>query len=129
MFVAKKHIYIIDDDISVGRALEILLSGYEYKVKRFTSADLFFSAAPVCVPGCLILDVHMPGVDGWEIQQRLSRTWSKQPIIFISADKSGGLKERALQAGAVGFLQKPFAAQDLVNLLHLAFAPKSKMKP
>jgi CheY-like chemotaxis protein len=127
MSVVKRLINIVDDDASVCRALKILLTAYGFNVKSFPSADDFFSTVPEHAPGCLILDIHMPGLDGWEAQQRLLTSGSKCPVIIMSADKNSGLKERALKSGAVGFLLKPFPAKELVDLIHLAFGPKVKI--
>lgn len=124
MAFAKNRIHIVDDDVSVGRALKILLSAYGYQVKTFTSANEYFRGVPNHAPGCLIMDIHMPGMDGWEAQQRLIDSGSKRPVIIISEDHDGTFKERALKAGAVGFLNKPFPAQALVDMLLLAFEPK-----
>ena len=115
-----KQIFIVDDDKSVGRALGVLLVTYGFTVDTFTSAEDFFCAVPNNVPGCLILDIHMPGLDGWETQQRLVASGSSRPIIVMSADKNRGLNERALKAGAAGFLQKPFDDQTLVDLIKVA---------
>ena len=63
----------------------------------------------------------MPGLNGWEAQQKLKETGSNRLVIFISADKDGDLKEKVLKTGAVGFLQKPFNDQELVDLVNLTF--------
>ena len=116
----KKQIYIVDDDESVRHALKLLLVSHEFKVETFNSAEEFFSAVPNSVPGCLILDIHMPRLNGWEAQQRLFRSKSKRPVIIISEEKNDGLNGQALKAGAVGFLQKPFNGQALVDLINQA---------
>jgi FixJ family two-component response regulator len=121
MSVDKQHVYVVDDDLSICRALKILLMSFGYVVKTFVSADRFFESVLTQATGCLVLDVHMPGLDGWETQKRLVSSGSKLSIIFISADKNGGQNERALKAGAIGFLSKPFSAQELVDLIQLAF--------
>ncbi len=115
-----KQIYIVDDDESVCRALSILLVTYGFNVDIFTSADEFFLAVPNSAPGCLILDIHMPGLDGWEVQQRLVASGSNRPVIIMSADKNRRLGDRALKAGAVGYLQKPFNDKALVDLIGIA---------
>ncbi len=117
----KKQIYIVDDDESVCYALKFLMVAYEFAVRTFPSAEEFFSAVPNSAPGCLILDIHMPGLNGWEVQQKLMKTGSNRPVVIITADKNGGLKEQALKMGAMGFLQKPFNDQELVDLINLAF--------
>lgn len=116
----KKQIYIVDDDESVRRALKLLMVTYGFTVDTFSSAEEFFSAVPSSAPGCLVLDVHMPGMNGWEMQQEIMKTGNSRAVIIITADKNGGLKEQALKAGAVGFLQKPFKDQELVNLINKA---------
>lgn len=115
-----KQIFIVDDDESVCRSLSVLLATYGFTVNTFTSAEKFFSAVPNSVPGCLILDIHMPGLDGWEVLKRIIKSKSRRPVIIISADKDGGLHERALKVGAVGSLQKPFNDQALVDLIKVA---------
>ena len=119
-----KQIYIVDDDESVCRALDILLVTHGFTVNTFTSAEKFFSAVPDSTPGCLILDIHMPGLDGWEVLNRIMKSKYKRPVIVISADKNGGLHERALKVGAVGSLQKPFNDQALVDLIKVAVEKK-----
>ena len=121
MSLQKKQIFIVDDDESVCRALGVLLVTYGFSVKTFTCAEDFFNAVPNSAPGCLLLDIHMPGLDGWETQQRLLKSGSSRPVIIMSADRDEGFSEKALKAGAAGFLQKPFNDQALVNLIKVAF--------
>ena len=120
----KKQIFIVDDDVSVCQALTFLLATYGFSVKTFTCAEDFFNAVPNSAPGCLLLDIHMPGLDGWETQQRLLKSGSSRPVIIMSADKNGGLNKKALKAGAAGFLQKPFNDRALVGLINIAVAKK-----
>jgi two-component system, LuxR family, response regulator FixJ len=113
-----KQIFIVDDDESVCRALSVLLATYGFTVDTFTSAEDFFRVVPNSVPGCLLLDIHMPGLDGWETLRHLLASGSSRPVIIISADKNEGLQEKASKGGAVGFLQKPFDNQALVDLIN-----------
>jgi two-component system response regulator FixJ len=126
MLTDNKQIFIVDDDESVCRALGVLLVTYGFTVDTYTSAEVFFRAVPNSLPGCLILDVHMPGLDGWETLRQLLASGSLRPVIIISADKNGGLNEKALKAGAVGYLQKPFNDQVLVDLINVAFKDGEK---
>src|SRR5689334_2128332 len=114
------HVYIVDDDESVGRALKVLLMTYDFEVRTFNSAKSFFESVALGDPGCLVLDLNMPGVDGWETQKQLVESGSKRPVIFISAEKKSNAEDRALKAGAVGFLQKPVDGQTLVDLINVA---------
>lgn len=120
----KEQIYIVDDDESVCRALSVLLGTYGFTVDSFTCAEDFFRAVPNNTPGCLLLDIHMPTLDGWETLNYLYTSGSSRPVIIISADKNGGLNERSLKAGAIGYLQKPFNDQALVDLINLAVGKK-----
>ncbi len=122
MSLEKKQIFIVDDDESVCRALSVLLDTYGFIVDTFTSPEEFFRAVPNNVPGCLILDIHMPELDGWKTLKHLLASGSRRPVIIISADKNEGLNEKALKAGAAGFLQKPFNDQVLVELIKTANA-------
>ena len=116
----KKTIYIVDDDESVCRSLKILLMTFEFEVKTFNSAKSFFDAVPKDEPGCLLLDIHMPGLDGWAVQRKILDSGSTRPVIFISAEKKENAADRALKVGAVGFLQKPVNGQTLVDLINVA---------
>ncbi|MCR4336734.1 MAG: response regulator [Candidatus Omnitrophica bacterium] len=118
MSIGKKQIYIVDDDESVRRALGIILGTFGFEVKAFSSAEEFFSGVLKSDPGFLILDIHMPGLNGWTMLQCLHRSGSQRPVIVISADKNGGLREKALETGARGFFQKPIDVQDLVDLIN-----------
>ena len=120
MTTDKKKVFIVDDDVSVCRALKCLLSTFGFEVETFLSGKDFFSAVTDTARGCLVLDINLPGLDGFEIQKRLATAGSKRQIIFITAGKNGGLKERALATGVVGFLQKPFNDQELVDLIRVA---------
>ena len=127
MLSENKQIYIVDDDESVCRALSILLATYGFSVDTFTSAEEFFRAVSNSAPGCLILDIHMPGLDGWETLKRLLVSGSSCPVILISADKNRELSEKASIAGAAGFLQKPFDDRALVDLINRAVEKKGEV--
>ncbi len=114
------NIYIVDDDESVCRALKVLLMTFGFEVRTFNSARSFFDAVPNDEPGCLLIDIHMPGLDGWAAQKILVDSGSKRPVIFISAEKQDNAADRALKVGAMGFLQKPVNAQTLVDLINSA---------
>lgn len=116
-----RKIFIVDDDESVCRALSVMLATYGFIVDTFTSAEEFFRVVPNSALGCLILDIHMPGLDGWQTLEHLRPSECSRPVIIISAEKNGGLNERVLKAGAMGFLQKPFNGEELVNLIKKAY--------
>lgn len=112
-----RQIFVVDDDESVCDALSVLLGTYGFSVRVFNSADDFFRVVPDSAPGWLILDLHMPGLDGWAALDLLRSTGSNRPVVIITADKKSGLREKFMAAGAAGFLHKPFNDQELVDLI------------
>ncbi|HAM39450.1 MAG TPA: hypothetical protein DCP53_08685 [Elusimicrobia bacterium] len=117
----KKQIYIVDDDESVCRALKCLLMTYGFKVRTFLSAEKFFNAVPNSVHGSLILDIHMPGLDGWKALKMIIKSGSNRPVIIISADRNSDMIKQVLKTGAVGYFQKPINDQDLVDLINKTY--------
>jgi FixJ family two-component response regulator len=118
----RQKVFVVDDDLSVRRALQRLLAAMGYEVQTFASATEFLGAASDESAGCLILDVHMPGMDGLELQQQLNSVGSHLPVILITADKDPGVGERGTKAGAAGFLQKPFDDTSLLCLVNAALS-------
>jgi two-component system response regulator FixJ len=116
-----RQIYILDDDESVLRSLKLLLNSYGFAVRAFLTAEEFFSSVPSGSEGCLILDIHMRGLNGWDTQQRLAQEGYGLPVIVITADKDDSFKGKALEAGAVGFLQKPFEDHYLLHMVNGVF--------
>jgi FixJ family two-component response regulator len=100
-------IFIVDDDFDVRRALGRLLRAAGFKVITFGSAREFLAAHDPQVSGCLILDVTMPDVDGFELQESLRAIGCERPIIFLTGSGDVPTTQRALRAGAVTFLAKP----------------------
>jgi FixJ family two-component response regulator len=121
MLLDKKQIFIVDDDESVCRSLKLLMMTYGFTVETFPSAKNFFSTVKNSTPGCLIMDIHMPELNGWDAMKKLTESGSNRPVIIITADKEEGLQERALKAGALGSLQKPFNDQQMIDLINLSF--------
>ena len=115
--------YIVDDDDIYRKSLARLLMSAGYPVKTFSSAQSFLDSVPeVCESGVLILDLRMPGMDGFGLQKRLNELASRLEIIFITADAQPGDREHALQAGAIAFLQKPFQEETLFEAINLALS-------
>jgi FixJ family two-component response regulator len=104
-------IAIVDDDASVCRAISRLLRSWGMNADTFTSGREFIEhigMMPSFSPDCVVLDIQMPGMNGLEVQDLLVRGENPLPVIFITAHDEIGVRERALQAGAVAFLRKPF---------------------
>jgi two-component system response regulator FixJ len=117
----RQKVFIVDDDKSICRALKFLLITFGYEVRTFSSGTEFFDSVEDAESGCLVLDIHMPELNGWEIQRKLASVGSQRQIIVITADKDDGLREKALKVGALGFLQKPFNDMELVDLINQSF--------
>jgi len=117
----KKQIYIVDDDESVRNLVKIFLGTYGFTVETFSSSAEFLSSVPDNAPGCLILDIHMPGITGGDMQQTLLDLGCNRPVIIITGDKSDHLKEKVLKQGAVGILHKPFHIEELFHMINQVF--------
>lgn len=113
-------VYVVDDDISVREALKNLLQSVGLKVETFNSADMFLSSKPSTAPSCLILDVRLPGLSGLDLQRQLVQTNHEIPIVFITGHGDIPMSVRAMKAGAVEFLTKPFRDQDLLDAVSQA---------
>lgn len=113
-------IYVIDDEITVGIALQRLLSSVGFAVQTFTSAQEFLNAELQDALGCLVLDVRMPGMSGLEVQQRLAAAGICLPVIFLTGHADIQMTVRAMKAGAVEFLTKPFHEQELLDAIQAA---------
>ncbi|HEY2547013.1 MAG TPA: response regulator transcription factor [Candidatus Acidoferrum sp.] len=113
-------VYIVDDDSAVRNAMENLIRSVGLRVRTFVSADEFLSAGLPSVPGCLILDVRMPGRSGIDLQSELLKVGNPIPIIFISGHGDVPMAVRVMKAGAVEFLIKPFRDQELLDAIQQA---------
>ncbi len=115
-------VFVVDDDNSVRQALSSLIRSVGLAVKPFSSAREFLQAPVHDAPACLVLDVRLPGLGGLELQRELTETHNDIPIIFITGHGDIPMSVRAMKAGAVEFLPKPFRDQDLLDAIHQALA-------
>jgi FixJ family two-component response regulator len=113
-------VFIVDDDPSFRDSLQFLLGSAGLEVRVFSSARDCLDAADPEAPGCLLLDVRMPGMSGLDLQNELANAEISLPTIFITGHGTVPMSVRAMKAGAVDFLQKPFDEQDLLNAVHQA---------
>jgi RNA polymerase sigma factor (sigma-70 family) len=113
-------VFVVDDDPSVRRAIKLLLESIGLEVELFGSAQEFLPSGSTKGPSCLILDVRLPGVSGLDFQRQLAEANINIPIIFISAHGDVPMTVRAMKAGAVEFLTKPFRDQDLLDAVQSA---------
>jgi FixJ family two-component response regulator len=112
---------IVDDDDSTRKAVRRLMKSFGFAVETFASAEEFLGSDRLEKTSCLILDVHMPGMDGLQLQQRLVASNNAIPIIFITAFTDDRARVQALKSGAVAYLAKPVA--DAGNAWHGPFVP------
>lgn len=113
-------VYVVDDDPGVLKALTRLLQSAGHTVVRFSSPQAFLDGHDPAMPGCLILDVAMPGMNGLELQQRLTKDGSCRAIVFISGRGDVPKSVQAMKAGAVDFLTKPFNDAQLLEAVDIA---------
>jgi len=113
-------ITIVDDDESVREALKSLIRSVGFKAEVFASGEEFLNSDRLRDTACLILDVQMPGISGLELQNRLAALQNRVPVVFITAHGNEEDRKRALQAGAVDFLRKPFSEEALLDAVHSA---------
>jgi FixJ family two-component response regulator len=115
-------IAVVDDDAAVREAVESVLKSIGYGIRAFASAEEFLRAWQPKQLGCLVLDVHLQGMSGMELQQQLAANDAHIPIVFVTAqeDRENRLRAQALHSGAVAFLRKPFAEEELLTAVRNA---------
>lgn len=113
-------VFVIDDDSSVRSSLKFLLSTVGLQAETFDSANSFLQKRRPDVPSCLVLDVRLPGVSGIDFQRELTARNNPIPIVFLTGHGDIPMSVRAMKAGAVEFLTKPFRDQDLLDAVRVA---------
>jgi FixJ family two-component response regulator len=113
-------VFIVDDDAGVLKALSRLLRAHGYDVRSFTSPQEFLDRHDSAVPGCAVIDVAMPGLDGLELQQAMTAAGVQRPIIFITGKGDIPTSVRAMKAGAIDFLPKPVRGEELLRAIDSA---------
>ena len=108
-------VFVIDDDDAVRSSLRLLFKSYGLDAVMHASADEFLAGYDISRPGCLVLDIRMPGMSGPELQQRLNALGATIPIVFITGHGDVPMAVEAMQAGGFDFLQKPFRDDDLIE--------------
>jgi len=120
-------IYIVDDDVSVCRALSLLLKSHGFKVKTFIRAEDFLAFKHLRQPSCLVLDIQLPDINGLSLQDAMADRKLTIPIIFITGHGDIPMSVRAMKAGAIDFLLKPFTEKKLFNAITQALS-KNKIQ-
>jgi len=125
--MALTRIALVDDEASVRVALGRLLRLADYEVRAYASGEEFLAALDGCRPDCALLDVHLPGLTGIQVQLRLQADRVQLPVVFITASEDPAVSRDALKAGGLRVLRKPFSCDEL--LASIAFALQSVAHP
>jgi FixJ family two-component response regulator len=121
-------VFIVDDDLSVRRALRRLIKSAGFAVETFASGRDFLDSHPRSGSGCVVLDIHLGGMSGFEVQERLAIRGVEIPIIFITAHDDVVTRDRARSAGAVAYLRKPFDDRVLLDAIRKAADSKTSIQ-
>lgn len=113
-------VFVVDDDVSVRESLELLIRSAGWEPQLFPSATEFLACPRILAPSCLVLDVSLPDLNGLDLQQRIATDRTDMPIIFITGHGDVPMTVRAMKAGAVEFLQKPFGDEVLLGAIRSA---------
>jgi len=113
-------VYVIEDDTSLRNAVRRLLKCAQYRVLAFASAEEFSRSDYKNNPGCLLLDIRLPGISGFELQEQLLASGVQMPVIFITGQDRAGMEERAMRLGASAYLRKPVDEETLLGAIQLA---------
>jgi len=114
---ASPVVFVVDDDISARESLELLIQHEGWRVETFSSAEAFLNRPLELAPGCVVLDISMPGLNGLELQKRLAVERPGIPIIFVTGHGDIRKTVQAMKAGAVEFLTKPFSDSTLLSAI------------
>lgn len=118
----RRVVHVVDDDEGVRRSLDFLLSNSGYEVHRWEKAEAFLKGADKMQHACALLDIRMPGIDGLDLQQQMQEQGFNFPVIILSGQGDIAMAVKAMQAGAVDFLQKPADRKIVLDAVAAAFA-------
>ena len=116
----KPIVFVVDDDVSVRESLELMIKFAGWQPETFASAGEFLARPRTSLPSCLVLDISLPDLNGLELQKMIASERTDMPIIFITGHGDVPTSVRAMKAGAVEFLTKPFRDRDLLDAIHQA---------
>jgi len=119
------RIAVVDDESSLRKAVERLIRSAGMGVSTFASGDEFLAALAHAVPDCVVLDLHMPGTTGFEVQDRLARLSCRVPVVVVTGHDTPEARARAIAGGAAAYLLKPVDERALLDAIHAAIASKA----
>jgi FixJ family two-component response regulator len=111
-------IVIVEDDPAMGEALQRLLGAAGFSVSRFLSAEDMLDSRVAAEAACLVVDVHLPGISGFELSRRLVQSGNRIRVVFITAHDDEQTRDEAIHAGAEAYFTKPFPGRQLIEVLH-----------
>lgn len=120
MIQEQETVYVVEDDTSLRNAVRRLLRSAQYRVLTFASAEDFYRSDFKASPGCLLLDIRLPGISGFELQAQLHDAGIRMPVIFITGQDRAGMEEYAMQLGASAYLRKPVDEETLLAAIRHA---------
>jgi len=126
--MSEPRVFVIDDDLEVREALELLMQSVGLAVRTYGSAQAFLETFDPHQPGCIVLDVRMPGISGLDLQERLSKEKPHPPVIIITGHGDVPMAVRAVKSGAVDFIEKPFNDQVLLDSVHKAIEKDARQR-
>jgi FixJ family two-component response regulator len=115
-------VIVVDDNASILKSVARLLARHGIDSRTFTSAEALLEGGGVQTATCLLLDIHLGGISGIELQRRLAASGSKSPVIFMTANDDQATRNEAMDAGCIAYLRKPFAGQVLLDAIGKAVA-------
>lgn len=121
-------VFVVDDDVGVLHAVGRLLRANDYQVQLFESAAEFLLSVKPDIPGCILIDLAMPQISGLELQQRLLARGDSHPVVFLTGQGSIQASVRAMKAGAIDFIEKPYEHVDLLAVIRRALEHDRKMR-
>jgi FixJ family two-component response regulator len=122
MMAQRTVVIVVDDDPSLLKSVARLLAHNGIDSRTFSSAEALLESDSVQTATCLLLDIHLGGISGIELQRRLAASGSKWPVIFMTANDDAATRNQAMDAGCIAYLQKPFAQHVLLNAISKAVA-------
>jgi FixJ family two-component response regulator len=124
----QETVYVVEDDTSLCNAVRRLLRSAQYRVLTYASAEEFYRSDFKTSPGCLILDIRLPGISGFELQARLIASGVRMPVIFMTGQDRAGMEEYAMQLGASAYLRKPVDEETLLDAIRHAMKSRTGEK-
>ena len=128
MIAQRTLVIVVDDDAGLLKSVARLLAHHDIDSRTFASAEALLESDSVQAATCLLLDIHLEGISGIELQRRLAASGSKWPVIFMTANDDEATRNEAMDAGCIAYLRKPFAQHVLLNAISKAVAWLAQLK-